>query len=275
MGVASNSIFIGHNSRAQANGQTNQIVIGTDAVGSGSNTTTIGNLSTTSTVLRGTVSVTTLAASSAVTAPSFNGVGITRGLGSFEGNYGFGTAMTNISTSGGGENGKYNVGIGESSLSSNTTGSYNTALNRGLVSNTIGVWNTALGYNTMFFNTEGSRNTAVGMWSMPYMSTSNENTAVGTDSGKLDSSGTALTSAAQSVFIGYNSRAKNTSQTNQIVIGSSAVGNGSNTATIGNSSTDALYLGGKAGEGIVLTAPNGTKYRVTVSNAGALTATAI
>lgn len=49
-----NSIFIGTSVRANANSQTNQIAIGHEAIGDGSNTTVIGNLSTTSTRLAGT-----------------------------------------------------------------------------------------------------------------------------------------------------------------------------------------------------------------------------
>ncbi len=38
-----NSVFIGNNTRSQANGQNNQIVIGNGAIGNGANTVTIGN----------------------------------------------------------------------------------------------------------------------------------------------------------------------------------------------------------------------------------------
>jgi len=52
-----NSIFIGYQSRAlNAVGDTNEIVIGYNVVGSGSNTTVIGNNSTVSTTLKGAVS---------------------------------------------------------------------------------------------------------------------------------------------------------------------------------------------------------------------------
>jgi len=47
------SIFIGYLSRPGANSQTNQIVIGNDLAGAGSNTVTIGNNSITSTILKG------------------------------------------------------------------------------------------------------------------------------------------------------------------------------------------------------------------------------
>jgi hypothetical protein len=49
----SDSIFIGADTRALSNVQTNQIVIGTGAIGLGSNTTVIGNDSTTLAAIRG------------------------------------------------------------------------------------------------------------------------------------------------------------------------------------------------------------------------------
>ena len=53
---ATNSVFIGKDTKAQTYGQTNQIVIGYNAIGNGSNTVTIGNDQITKTVLKGTVS---------------------------------------------------------------------------------------------------------------------------------------------------------------------------------------------------------------------------
>jgi len=54
--VSTNSIFIGADSRPSADSQTNQIVIGNSGRGDGSNTTVIGNSSTTSTRVFGTLS---------------------------------------------------------------------------------------------------------------------------------------------------------------------------------------------------------------------------
>lgn len=50
-----NSVFIGKNTRAFAVNDTNEIVIGADATGAGSNTATLGNDSITSTILKGLV----------------------------------------------------------------------------------------------------------------------------------------------------------------------------------------------------------------------------
>ena len=53
--VTNNSIYLGAGTRALANNQTNQIVIGNDAIGAGSNTVTLGNVNIVTTVLRGNV----------------------------------------------------------------------------------------------------------------------------------------------------------------------------------------------------------------------------
>jgi hypothetical protein len=51
--ISNNSIFIGYDTRAAADNETNQIVIGYQETGLGSNTTIIGNASTVTTALRG------------------------------------------------------------------------------------------------------------------------------------------------------------------------------------------------------------------------------
>jgi hypothetical protein len=51
--ISNNSLFIGRGTRAQADNQTNQIVIGHDVTGLGSNTTVIGNSSTTAATIFG------------------------------------------------------------------------------------------------------------------------------------------------------------------------------------------------------------------------------
>lgn len=124
--------------------------------------------------------------------------------------------------------GSYNGGVGYQALYSNTTGSFNTANgNQALYSNTTGSYNTANGMEALRSNTTGSYNTANG-----------------TNAGRYFGSSTSpLTLINNSVFIGMNSRANANNETNEIVIGYEALGKGSNTATIGNSSLTGLYLG--------------------------------
>jgi hypothetical protein len=84
--ISNESVFLGNNTKALANNQTNQIVIGDNATGAGSNTVTLGNTSITSTILRGTV-----------TAPTFVGA-LT------------GTASGNLPLAGGTLTGHLNIG---------------------------------------------------------------------------------------------------------------------------------------------------------------------
>jgi hypothetical protein len=58
--IVNNSIFIGAFANALADSQTNQIVIGYNAIGAGSNTATLGNTSITKTILRGTINAANL-----------------------------------------------------------------------------------------------------------------------------------------------------------------------------------------------------------------------
>jgi hypothetical protein len=55
--TGSNSVFVGSSTKALANGQTNQIVIGHNATGIGSNTVTLGNDSIVTTALKGNVGI--------------------------------------------------------------------------------------------------------------------------------------------------------------------------------------------------------------------------
>ena len=55
--ICNTSIFLGSQSKALANNQTNQIVIGYDAIGHGTNTVTLGNTNIVTTILRGNVGI--------------------------------------------------------------------------------------------------------------------------------------------------------------------------------------------------------------------------
>jgi hypothetical protein len=134
--------------------------------------------------------------------------------------------------------GSNNIGIGRLVLLSNTSGASNIAINRdALRLNTTGSNNIGIGQQSLNDNTTGSSNVAVGRASLSDITTTNSNTAIGNESGRLIADGSALTASSNSVFIGSNSRANANSETNQIVIGHEAIGLGSNTTVIGNSST--------------------------------------
>jgi hypothetical protein len=209
---------------------------------------------------------------------NINGIKVWRGGGSSDQNTAVGAqAMANSSWSGG-DNGNYNTALGFIALTSNVNGFGNTAVGSGsLQLAAAGYENTGFGFQTLFFSTNGgSQNTAIGSRALNYLQNGSMNTALGTDAGRWTTSGGtgAMVSSDNSIFIGYRAHSSGDSLTNQIVIGTYARGNGSNTTTIGNSSTTSLFLGGSPGEGIVMLSPNGTRYRMTIANGGTLSISA-
>lgn len=130
-----------------------------------------------------------------------------------------------------------NTLIGTYAGTANTTGSGNTALGGyALFSNQTGASNTCVGASAGQSITGGS-NTAIGRYSLLYNTTGTENIAIGASSGQSIASGSNNTTPSASIYIGYDTRALSAGGTNEIVIGGRAVGNGSNTVTIGNGST--------------------------------------
>ena len=143
--------------------------------------------------------------------------------------------------------GGYNTALGVYSLRSNTTGNYNTANGfQSLYSNTTGNHNTANGAYSLRANTTGSYNTANGHYSLYSNTTGQQNTALGRNSGRYIADGTTgRTTGNNGLYLGYNSMASADGTDNEIVIGYGAIGNGSNTVTIGNSSITDNYFKGK------------------------------
>jgi hypothetical protein len=142
--------------------------------------------------------------------------------------------------------GNFNTAVGYESLRNSTTGQYNTAIGQSsLFSNTSGSQNTAIGLNALVYNTTGGSNVAVGLDAILHNTTGSSNTAIGYNAGSHITGGTTPnTTSGTSIYIGRDTRAAADGQSNQIVIGHGATGNGSNTATIGNSSITANYFSG-------------------------------
>src|SRR3989339_1064193 len=142
--------------------------------------------------------------------------------------------------------GSNNTANGYASLYYNTTGNNNTA--DGLYSlqaNTTGVNNTASGYSSLFANTTASQNTAFGNISLYSNTTGSYNTGLGYASGRFIADGTtANTTSDQGVYIGANTRAGADNNQNEIVIGYNAIGAGSNTIRLGNTSVLRTYAAG-------------------------------
>ena len=126
--------------------------------------------------------------------------------------------------------GQSNTFFGNNAGASNTGGNFNSFFGLSAGSANIGgLSNCFFGRISGFNNTNGSNNSFFG-----------------TQSGRFIADGiTNLTAVDNSVFIGFDTRANGNSQTNQIVIGDTAIGAGSNTATLGNTSIVDTILRGR------------------------------
>jgi len=137
-----------------------------------------------------------------------------------------------------------NVAVGHQAMYWNTEGPYNIGVGgSSLYNNTLGFSNVGLGHQAGFSNTTGDRNLSVGNQALYNNDGGNDNIALGNSAGRFIADGiTANTSSTSSIFIGNSSRPNASGQSNQIVIGHNAIGNGSNTTTIGNVSTTNTYI---------------------------------
>ena len=139
-----------------------------------------------------------------------------------------------------------NVAIGRNSMYSNTTGDVNTAIGESsLVSNIDGRYNTAMGIESQAGNTSGGANTAVGASALDKNVSGSNNAVLGAFAGRYIADGSTFNSTINnSVLIGYGTRPLADASNNEIVIGYAAVGSGSNTVTLGNSSVTNVNTSG-------------------------------
>lgn len=147
--------------------------------------------------------------------------------------------------------GTFNTSVGTNTLLFCASGSSNAAFGSSALRNlTSGSNNTALGASSLFTFTSGIDNTAVGTNAISNNTTGSENTALGRSAGRYFSTGTSTNlNASASIFIGKNSRANASGETNQIVIGTEALGLGSNTVVLGNDNVVTTALKGNVGIG--------------------------
>ncbi len=152
----------------------------------------------------------------------------------------------------------YNTAIGIGALDVQNTdntqlyyGDNNTAVGyTALTVNTTGYNNSAYGVEALLSNTTGKGNTAYGVRALSSNISGSDNIAQGVDAGHYIADGvTANAVANQSVFLGADTKANASNQTNQIVIGYGATGLGSNTVVIGNNSITKTRLNGDVGIG--------------------------
>jgi len=151
--------------------------------------------------------------------------------------------------------GNSNTAVGHDALENNESGSHNVAVgNQSLNDIVSGDSNTAIGSGALKFliSNYGSgvtddRNTAIGREAFTALLGGVDNIALGYLAG-----GNALTNASGSIYIGSQVVSAMTAYDttpfeasgNEIVIGTLAIGNGSNTVTIGNSSITNNYFSG-------------------------------
>jgi hypothetical protein len=156
-------------------------------------------------------------------------------------------------------NASNNVAVGYQSGQLGTSGANNTSLGyRGGYGITTGGSNTAIGSDAgqsvgsgssnvlvgryAGFALTSSTNTAIGAESLYSLTSGANNTALGYIAGRYITAGTGNITSGNSVYLGYDARASADGNTNEIVIGYQARGNGSNSVTLGNSSVTKTVL---------------------------------
>jgi hypothetical protein len=135
--------------------------------------------------------------------------------------------------------GNANSFVGSGAGTNTTTGAFNSFFgSQAGILNTTGNFNVYIGSSAGTSGTSATGNVAIGGSSLSLNTTGSNNIAFGGNSGRSIADGvTANTATSNSIFIGANTRANADNQTNQIVIGHTAIGLGTNTTVIGNSST--------------------------------------
>jgi hypothetical protein len=131
-------------------------------------------------------------------------------MGENVGNFTMGSTATNT------DHASFNVGIGQNSLASNTTGNNNFGLGRSsLQNNTSGARNIAMGTNALFGNTTGFGNVGVGYFAGRKNATGSYNTLIGYQAG----SGASGQSFSENTYIGREAGFSTSTGSSNIIIG--------------------------------------------------------
>jgi hypothetical protein len=163
---------------------------------------------------------------------SVNGVRVGKGGGTAVRSTAFGAGALNSNLTGGS-----NVAIGDQAMMF-ATGSSCVAVGRDALQSNTGNENVAIGSFALSSNGSASGNVAIGAQeNLVNLISGSSNVVIGTQAGRRIADNTILTSADNTILIGRDTRPNANSQTNQIVIGHTAIGLGSNTTVLGNAST--------------------------------------
>ena len=141
-------------------------------------------------------------------------------------------AVNGLSVGRGAGNVASNAALGATALNANTTGNYNVAIgSEALKSNTTGSVNVALGAATIDNLTSGNNNTVIGSFA-------------GRNYGPNGGATGNNTTMNNGILLGYDARPLVSGGTDEVVIGMRAIGHGSNTVTLGNSSNTKTFITG-------------------------------
>jgi flavin reductase (DIM6/NTAB) family NADH-FMN oxidoreductase RutF len=144
--------------------------------------------------------------------------------------------------------GNKNVAIGFCANQKGSSGSQNISIgscaNGGTATVLTGSNNITLGEAAAWKTTSGNDNIALGFTALGCNTTGACNIAIGLQAGRLFSSSSLMTAPTNSIFIGCNTKGSAANNDNTIVIGNAAVGCGSCTAMIGNSSITVVCSNG-------------------------------
>ena len=143
--------------------------------------------------------------------------------------------------------GNDNIAVGTNTLRGATTGNDNIAVGTNTLRGaTTGSVNIAVGANSLISLTTGAYNLAIGAFSLGAILSSYNTVAIGHNAGRYTADGTtSLTNASNSLYLGDSTKASADGVSNENVFGYNAIGKGSNTVNIGNTSITDTYLNGK------------------------------
>ncbi len=137
-----------------------------------------------------------------------------------------------------------NAAVGATALLLNTSGDENVAIGVGALSaNTTQNDSTAIGYHALYLAAVAN-NTAIGANALNNITLGGTNVALGRLAGSTITAGSAANNLVSCTLIGDNCHTAGASDTNSIVIGKSAEGQGSNTVVLGHTTITKTFLRG-------------------------------